>query len=106
LIEAHCAVLCEIKGAAGLEYLLSSTSASFSVGTTRMPVEMSGDFRLDTSSRNTASANGRKNEPPPAVPTQGRVVTGPPLLQDQVDQNAAGPWLIILVDRVTRHHGR
>jgi hypothetical protein len=40
-----------------------------SVGTTGMPLEMSGEVRADISSRNTASANGRKNEPPSGAPT-------------------------------------
>jgi hypothetical protein len=34
---------------------------------------MSGEVLLDTSSRNTASANGRKNGPPPGVPTKAGV---------------------------------
>jgi hypothetical protein len=41
-----------------------------------MPLEMSGEVQLDTSSRYTASTNGRKYEPPPGVPTQSRVAAG------------------------------
>jgi hypothetical protein len=40
-----------------------------SVGTTGMPLEMSGEVRVDISSRYTVSANGRKNEPPSGAPT-------------------------------------
>jgi hypothetical protein len=63
LIETHCAILGQNNGAVGFAHFPRLNLGFLSVGTTGMPLETSDEVRLDTSSRKTASANGRENEP-------------------------------------------
>jgi hypothetical protein len=79
LIETHCAVLGEIKGAAGLVYLLGSMSASFRCEHRACPLECRVRSNSMGHPRRRIGELMENEAPPAAASTTTAEVTGTPL---------------------------